>query len=206
MRPKPVLVVGASGQLGRSLSRRGPRAVGIGRHQLDLSRPEVVAEFDLSPYGVVVNAARTPRSTAPRAAPGRREAWTVNVAGVGALVRAAREAPLHPGAHLLRLRLRRPGTPSHDEDEPFSPVGVYGQTKAAGDALVATWARHYVPADQLGDRGRPQLRPDHGPGWPSAGVSPSVVDDQHGRLTFTAELARAIGTCWRPAHRSGPTT
>lgn len=32
----------------------------------------------------------------------------------------------------------------HTEDEPFSPLGVYGVTKAAGDALVATWARHYI--------------------------------------------------------------
>ena len=29
-------------------------------------------------------------------------------------------------------------------------------------------------------------------GLAARGVSPSVVDDQHGRLTFTAELARAI--------------
>ena len=29
-------------------------------------------------------------------------------------------------------------------------------------------------------------------GLAERGVSPSVVDDQHGRLTFTAELARAI--------------
>ena len=32
----------------------------------------------------------------------------------------------------------------HDEDEPMSPLGVYGQSKAAGDALVSTLPRHYI--------------------------------------------------------------
>ena len=108
MRAKPVLVVGASGQLGQSLTAAWPEAEGIGRHGLDLSRPESVAEFDLSPYGVVVNAAAYTKVDAAESAQGRREAWAVNVAGVGALVRGGPRAPLHPGAHLLRLRLRRP--------------------------------------------------------------------------------------------------
>lgn len=34
--------------------------------------------------------------------------------------------------------------PEHEEDEPPSPLGVYGQTKAAGDAVVATLPRHLV--------------------------------------------------------------
>ena len=190
MRPKPVLVVGASGQLGRSLLAAWPEAVGIGRHHLDLSRPEAVAEFDLSPYGVVVNAAAYTRVDGAESGPGRREAWAVNVAGVAALVRAAREHRCTL-VHISSDYVFDGRNPTHDEDEPFSPLGVYGQTKAAGDALVATWARHYVLRTSwvIGD-GHNFVRTMAG--LAERGVSPSVVDDQHGRLTFTAELARAI--------------
>ncbi|HLL63510.1 MAG TPA: bifunctional dTDP-4-dehydrorhamnose 3,5-epimerase family protein/NAD(P)-dependent oxidoreductase [Propionibacteriaceae bacterium] len=190
MRPKPVLVVGASGQLGRSLLASWPGAVGIGRHHLDLSRPEVVAEFDLSPYGVVVNAAAYTKVDGAESGPGRREAWSVNVAGVGALVRAAREHRCTL-VHISSDYVFDGWNPVHDEDEPFSPLGVYGQTKAAGDALVASWARHYVLRTSwvIGD-GHNFVRTMAG--LAQRGVSASVVADQHGRLTFTSELARAI--------------
>jgi len=78
----------------------------------------------------------------------------------------------------------------HTEDEPFSPLGVYGQTKAAGDAAVATAPRHYLLRTSwvVGDgnnfvRTMAQLA--------GRGISPGVVDDQVGRLTFTTELSRA---------------
>ncbi|MFQ4147841.1 sugar nucleotide-binding protein [Arthrobacter sp. LAPM80] len=32
----------------------------------------------------------------------------------------------------------------HDEEEPVSPLGVYGQSKAAGDVAAATTPRHYI--------------------------------------------------------------
>ena len=32
----------------------------------------------------------------------------------------------------------------YSEEEAFSPLGVYGQTKAAADALVATVPQHYI--------------------------------------------------------------
>ena len=32
----------------------------------------------------------------------------------------------------------------HDEEEAFAPLGVYGQTKAAGDIAVANAPRHYI--------------------------------------------------------------
>ncbi len=190
MRPEPTLVVGASGQLGQSLLAAWPEAVGVGRHHLDLSRPDSVAAFDLAPYGTVVNAAAFTQVDAAETDPGRREAWAVNVAGLGALVRAAREhrcTLVHISSdYVFDGRLE-----THEEDEPFSPLGVYGQTKAAGDALVATLDRHYLIRTSwvIGD--------GHNfvatmAGLAGRGVSPSVVDDQYGRLTFTAELARGI--------------
>ena len=79
---------------------------------------------------------------------------------------------------------------AHTEDEPFSPLGVYGQTKAAGDLAVATVPRHYLLRTSwvVGDGGNfvRTMR-----SLAERGVSPSVVDDQVGRLTFATELARA---------------
>ena len=78
----------------------------------------------------------------------------------------------------------------HTEDEPLSPLGVYAQTKAAGDIAVGTAPRHYVLRTSwvIGEgknfvRTMATLAAD--------GVSPSVVCDQVGRLTFAGELSRA---------------
>jgi dTDP-4-dehydrorhamnose reductase len=79
----------------------------------------------------------------------------------------------------------------HDEDEAFSPLGVYGQTKAAADALVATIPRHYIVRSSwvIGD-GNNFVRTMAS--LAARGVDPSVVDDQVGRLTFADEIARGI--------------
>ena len=78
----------------------------------------------------------------------------------------------------------------HTEDEPLSPLGVYAQSKAAGDVAVATAPRHYVLRTSwvIGE-GNNFVRTMQR--LAANGVSPSVVDDQVGRLTFTGELARA---------------
>ena len=79
----------------------------------------------------------------------------------------------------------------HFEDEPPSPLGVYGQTKAAGEALVSTLAKHWIVrtswAVGAGDNFvRTMAR------LADTGVYPSVVDDQRVRLTFAPNLAAAI--------------
>ena len=78
----------------------------------------------------------------------------------------------------------------HDEDEPFSPLGVYGQSKAAGDALVATVPRHYVLRTSwvVGDGSNFIATMAS---LADRGISPSVIDDQVGRLSFADDLARA---------------
>ncbi len=80
--------------------------------------------------------------------------------------------------------------PGHTEDEPLSPLGVYAQSKAAGDLAVGLAPRHYLLRTSwvIGE-GNNFVRTMRG--LAEKGVSPSVVDDQVGRLTFTGELVRA---------------
>jgi dTDP-4-dehydrorhamnose 3,5-epimerase/reductase len=82
-------------------------------------------------------------------------------------------------------------TRPYREGDAVAPLGVYGQTKAAGDQIVATLPRHYIVRTSwvIGD-GRNFVRTMLS--LAARGVDPSVVNDQFGRLTFTSELARAI--------------
>jgi dTDP-4-dehydrorhamnose reductase/dTDP-4-dehydrorhamnose 3,5-epimerase len=190
MPPRPTLVVGGNGQLGRALTAALPDAVAVGRDVLDLADPGSVAAFDFAPYGTIVNAAAYTAVDVAETPEGRLAAWATNVTGLGALVEAARRCRatlVHVSSDYVFDGTRE----QHPEDEPFSPLGVYGQTKAAGDALVATLPRHLLLRTSwvVGD-GRNFVSTMAG--LADRGVSPSVVDDQHGRLTFTGELVRAV--------------
>ena len=80
---------------------------------------------------------------------------------------------------------------THDEDEPLSPLGVYGQTKAAGDAVAAGVPRHYIVRTSwvIGE-GNNFVRTMAS--LAGRGIKPSVVNDQIGRLSFTPDIAAAI--------------
>jgi dTDP-4-dehydrorhamnose reductase len=80
---------------------------------------------------------------------------------------------------------------SHDEAEQFSPLGVYGQTKAAGDAVVSVVPRHYIVRTSwvIGE-GNNFVRTMAS--LAARGVEPSVVNDQIGRLSFTEDIAAGI--------------
>jgi dTDP-4-dehydrorhamnose 3,5-epimerase len=190
MAPKRTLIIGARGQLGRAVADAMPDAVAIGRDVLDLADPAAVAAFDFSPYESVINAAAYTKVDQAETPAGRREAWAVNVVAVAALVAAAREHRFLL-VHVSSDYVFDGTIESHDEDEPFSPLCVYGQTKAAGDALVDGLARHYLLRTSwvIGD-GANFVRTMAG--LADRGVEPGVVNDQHGRLTFTNELARGI--------------
>ena len=194
-----VLILGAGGQLGRALADRLPVALGtrlenvvpLTRSEADLTDPSWLHRVDLSDVDVIVNAAAYTKVDAAETPDGRRQAWAANVTGVGQLVEACRERRI-PLVHVSSDYVFDGSIEEHDEDEPFSPLGVYGQTKAAGDMLVATLERHYIVRTSwvVGD----------GPNFVAtmtrladSGACPSVVDDQYGRLTSTGVLADAIG-------------
>jgi dTDP-4-dehydrorhamnose reductase len=190
MEPKKILIIGAGGQLGRSLIKAIPAAVPVSRVTLDLASAESIKGFDFAPYGILINAAGYTQVDTAETDAGRREAWAVNVAGVGALVEAARNHRL-TFVHVSSDYVFDGSQMVHAETEPFSPLGVYGQTKAAADALVGSLPAHYILRTSwvIGD-GHNFVRTMAS--LADRGIDPEVVDDQFGRLTFTTEISRAI--------------
>jgi dTDP-4-dehydrorhamnose 3,5-epimerase/reductase len=188
--PKQLLIIGASGQLGRALINQLPAAVAVTRDTLDLARRESIKSFDFSPYQVVINAAAYTKVDAAETEAGRRDAWAINVAGIAALVEAARKHRFTL-VHISSDYVFDGSEPVHSEEEPVSPLGVYGQTKAAGDALVGSLPAHYVlRTSWVIGNGHNFVRSMAA--LADRGIHPQVVDDQFGRLTFTSELSRAI--------------
>lgn len=189
---RPVLILGANGQLGRALARRHPDSVALGRAQFDLAEPGTWDGVDWGQYEVVVNAAAYTAVDAAETSQGRRDAWATNVHGVArlcALARSHRFTLVHISSDYVF-----DGTQSlHAEDEPFSPLGVYGQTKAAGDLCVAALPRHYLVRTSwvVGD-GRNFVTAMAALADADAGAGPEVISDQTGRLTFADDLAAAI--------------
>ena len=195
MAPKKTLIIGALGQLGRALRADFPGAdlvdlaAGEDVTQLDLTDPEALAAWPWQEYGVVLNAAAYTAVDAAETSEGRRTAWAANAGAPAALARLAAEY----GFTLVHYSSEYvfDGTlPDHVEDEPLSPLGVYAQSKAAGDIAVALAPRHYVLRTSwvIGE-GNNFVRTMVS--LAERGVSPSVVSDQIGRLTFTTELSRA---------------
>lgn len=194
-----VLVTGAGGQLGRELLRQLPEAgfapTAALRTDLDISDAAAVSGFDWSGYDIVINAAAWTDVDAAETPEGRRLAWKANAVGPANLARAVIDHDLtlvHISSEYVfdGMTTGGPDAP-HDDDEPPSPLGVYGQSKAAGDAVAVAVPRHYVVRTSwiVGD-GKNFVRTMSS--LAHRGVPAAVVADQWGRLTFTTDLAAGI--------------
>ncbi|NOJ58552.1 dTDP-4-dehydrorhamnose reductase [Arthrobacter sp. 260] len=188
--PRTTLVLGADGQLGRALREALPEAEFATRQDFDLAA-DASYHRDWSGYSVIINAAAFTDVDGAETTEGRRRAWAVNAV---APARLAQIAATH------RITLVQVSTDyvfdglddPYLDDAPPSPLGVYGQSKAAGDLAVRTAARqHYIVRTSwvIGD-GRNFVRTMAA--LATRGVSPTVVNDQIGRPTFAGDLAAAI--------------
>jgi dTDP-4-dehydrorhamnose reductase len=183
-------IVGANGQLGRALKQKYPNARAVDSDQLDITDAEAVKNYDWSDITVIFNAAAYTNVDGAETPEGEKAAWAVNDCGVKYLAEAA-------AAHAITLihistEYVFDGTKSpHPEDEPASPLSEYGKTKAAGDEQAAKSPKHYiVRVSWLIGEGPNFVRTMLSLG--KKGISPKVVADQIGRLTFTTELVRGI--------------
>ena len=185
------VILGAGGQLGRALAEAFPDAIALTRDEFDLADDAAYASMNWSTVGTVINASAYTKVDLAETEDGRHESWQANVVGVGKLARICEDHRItlvHVSSdYVFDGEFDGEAT----ENTEFGPLGVYGQTKAAGDALVSLVSRHYIVRTSwvIGDgnnfvRTMERLAEN--------GVNPDVVDDQFGRLTFTTELSRAI--------------
>ncbi|MBE4719496.1 bifunctional dTDP-4-dehydrorhamnose 3,5-epimerase family protein/NAD(P)-dependent oxidoreductase [Pseudarthrobacter sp. AB1] len=193
MGPRKILVLGADGQLGRALRKAydGDTSVEFAsRQDFDLLDMDSYTARHWGNYSTIINAAAYTAVDTAETGPGREAAWAINATAVGRLARVAAEHSLTL-VHVSSDYVFDGTHTGHAEDEPFTPLGVYGQSKAAGDAVVSTVPRHYIVRTSwvIGE-GNNFVRTMAA--LAGRGVQPAVVDDQIGRLTFATDIADGI--------------
>lgn len=202
MEPQRTLVTGSNGQLGHAIRAyaeahelKGFEYADV--QEFDFSDPASYSGYDWSLYGTIINAGAFTAVDKAETAEGRPVAWKANAKGPGLLAGVAAEHDITL-VHISSDYVFDGTHEEHAETENFAPLGVYGQSKAAGDIAVGNAPKHYIlrsswvigeghnfvktmkalsnrvadPGDQLNQV--------------------TVVNDQFGRLTFTKDMAAAI--------------
>lgn len=192
-----ILLIGSRGQVGQELLKTLP-ALGTvtawQRHDLDLSRPEQIrAQVLTQQPDIIVNAAAY--TAVDQAEQEPKLAHTINGEAPGQLAQAAQDC----GATLVHLstdyvfdgQQNRPYQP----DDPTHPLGVYGQSKLAGEMAIKSVGDRYVilrtawvyGAEGHGNFVKTMLR------LGAERETLKVVYDQIGCPTWSQDIARAIG-------------
>ena len=172
----------------------------------DMSDPAAYDAYDWSLYGTVINCGAYTAVDRAETPEGRVLAWKANATGPALLARACTEHGITL-VHVSSDYVFDGTVEVHDEDEPFAPLSVYGQSKAAGDIAVSSCPAHYILRSSwvIGD-GRNFIKTMKGlsdrVADPADGLDHvTVVNDQIGRLTFTDEMAKAA--FWLLGYRDG---
>ncbi|MGI6590336.1 MAG: sugar nucleotide-binding protein [Eggerthellaceae bacterium] len=203
MAPKRTLVTGCNGQLGRAVRKLAeerdvaPLFDFCSSNEFDISDRNAYGTRDWSLYGTVINCAAFTAVDKSETPKGRMAAWKANAQGPALLSRICTEH----GITLVHISSDYVFDGTHDnhrEDEPLTPISVYGQSKAAGDLAVQECPKHYILRTSwvIGDGAnfvKTMAKLSDRVASPDDDLQQvTVVDDQHGRLTFTSDIAAAI--------------
>jgi dTDP-4-dehydrorhamnose reductase len=136
MSDRPILITGASGQLGMALAAQATGAYrAVGRPAFDFDHPETIAACfnDAAPWLVINAAAWTAVDSAEQ---NSDAAFRANRDGPGILARLCRDAGI-PLIHVSTDYVfdGDKGAP-YLESDPVAPLGVYGASKEAGERAV----------------------------------------------------------------------
>lgn len=203
-----ILVTGREGQVARSLAERGQahELIFVGRPEFELGDPDSIARniaaaqpdlvISAAAYTAVEQAEDEPENT-----------MAINGEAPGHIGRAAAEV----GAPVIHLStdyvFDGSGTEPKREDDPTSPLGVYGKTKLAGEqALAASGATYailrtaWVYSPFGNNFVKTMLR------LAESRDALNVVKDQHGNPTSAIDIADAllaVADRWADGSRDG---
>ena len=190
MTDSKIFIVGSRGQLGTELLKKYPNAKSADISELDITDKSSVKSFDWSGIDVIINAAAYTNVDGAETLEGRAMAWSVNADAVANLVAVSAQHDITL-VHISTDYVFDGTNDNHQEDETFAPLSVYGATKAAGDIVVSLAPKFYIVRTSwvIGE-GNNFVKTMMN--LAEKNISPTVVHDQIGRLTFTSELVRAI--------------
>jgi dTDP-4-dehydrorhamnose reductase len=193
----PHMIVGAKGMLGTDLlallEARGVRTVALDVDEIDIGDPgSVAAAIDRFRPGLIVNTAAI--TDVDGCESNEETALRVNSQGPGHLADACKRS----GVFLVHLSTDYvfDGTKrsTYMEDDPINPLGVYGRTKAQGEAIVRATlpGSHLIVRTQwlFGLSGKNFVETILRLAEQRDEIS--VVNDQWGSPTYTVDLSLAL--------------
>ena len=182
-----VLITGANGQLGRSLSLIFKDSILASSSELNIASIEDIKKFESAKIDAIINAAAYTKVDDAEKPENLSLAWSVNSQGVANLAQLAAKLNV-PLVHISSdYVFDGSKKEAYTESDLFSPLGVYGASKAAG----VRYPKSYIFRTSwvIGDGNNFVIIMAN---LAQKGVNPAVVDDQFGRLTFSDTLAEAI--------------
>ena len=193
-----ILFTGANGQLGHEIKRAAQKkallAVGLTRHELDITQPESIraAISKINP-AVIINCAAYTAVDQAESEP--EPAFAVNQHGPAQLAKACSDhdiAFIHISTDYV-FDGRKDS--AYVENDPICPMGIYGQSKAAGETQIAQLIKKYIiirTSWLYGCKGNNFVKTMLRLGRIKDRIG--VVDDQFGTPTHACDLAEAILT------------
>lgn len=190
-----LLILGAGGMTGGELAARAPGAgfhcTALDRKALDITDESgVMLAVEAARPDVVVNAAAY--TAVDRAETERETATSINAGGARNVARAAealRAALVHISTDYV---FDGSGSIPYKPSDTANPVGVYAESKTAGEEAVRAAGRHAIVRTSwvFSHRGRNFVRTMVNKA--SGGGKVRVVSDQTGRPTCAGDLADAL--------------